>query len=707
MTDLAPYYANMAPEDLAKEVDQIVHDCKQIFRASGIYKRARGNFNLYYARSGTTGWDEDILVDGEFGGSMSMSVNVLKNALGHIIQMVLSHQPAVDPVVINSDSSSSNIVEVAKAIIAERLHRLKDIRVIDECTRQCPVLGASYLHDYWDPYAGGQLKQDRIPQGVRAIRRQDSQGGMLSPAVYRGDLKCEALTMMDVYFDTSISNWETDLNDLVIRVSRNAYDLAVQYPQAAEEILKAERREQFMMDEYLPSPSFATQQMFETPQQQVSREVWIYYHRRRPSVPDGRMLVMLSGGTVLEYGPLPKWVKDDDLPIHRLCPDPMIGSPHGYSAVTSAGGLQTALNIGSSSVLTNMSAFSRKLILAQKGSEIEARDLTGDLKYLEVEFGATGQPPITAIDLMGPQGPIIEVLQWLVGQIEQDTGANSIVRGDPKGVTAGVAINLYESMALQFASSLEEARSDAVGWHATNVVRAYQAYPEVKREIRITGGGKTAMLKDFYGADLSGIDCFTVDPGNPATRTLSMRYNMATALKQDGVPIAPGRLVHLMKTGDWDSSVEEASSQDAVIRAENERLRMGQLVPVVPGDDPILHMRGHLVVANDIDLRMNPDQLKAYMEHMHQHANQMMLGDIFVKIAAGMVPMGPFPPPGAPLAHGDTPAPGAGSPAAPPGGPSGQPGQPKSAPPGAKPESHGGMKPPGAPPVPGIPGVTP
>lgn len=706
MTTTPGYYPNLPPDELAEVVEEIVHDCKQIFRASGIFKRARSNFNLYYARSGTTGWDEDIQVDGEFGGSMNMSVNVLKNALGHILQMVISHQPAVDPVVVNSDVASSNVVETAKAIINERLHRLKDIRTLDQCTRQCPVLGASYLHDYWDPYAGGTLKQAGIPAGVRAINRVDKDGNPLTPLAYRGDLRAEALTVMDVYFDTSIKDWENDLKDLVCRVSRNAYDLAVEHPEQAEAILAAEPRYQFMMDEWLPSPSFATQQMFDTPPQQASREVWIYYHRRTPAVPEGRMLKMLAGGAVLEYGPLPKWVKDDDLPVHRLCPDPMIDSPHGYAAVTSSGGMQSALNIGASAVLTNMSAFSRKLILAQKGAEVEARDLTGDLKYLEVEFTPMGTPPITAIDLMGPQGPIIEILQWLVGQIEQDTGANSIVRGDPKGITAGVAINLYESMALQFASSLEEARSDAIGWHATNVVRAYQAHPEVQRDVQIVGSGKNAMLRDFYGEDLSGIASFTVDPGNPATRTLSMRYNMATALKQDGVPIQPGRLVHLMKTGDWDSATEESSSQEGLIRAENERLKLGQLVPVVPGDDPVLHMRGHLVVGNDLDTRMNPERLKAYMEHMHQHANQMMLGDIFVKIAAGLVPMGPFPPAGAPQAHGDTPAPGAGPPAPPPGQQSQLPPH-KSTAPGAKPEQHGGMKPPGAPPVPGIPGVTP
>ena len=214
MTQPAPYYANMSPEDLAKEVTQIVEDCKQVFRASGIYRRARSNFNLYYARSGTTGWDEDIQVDGELGGSMSMSVNVLKNAIGHIVQPITTHQPAVDPVVVNSDVASANVVEIGKAIASERLHRLKDIRTINQCTRQCPVLGVSYLHDYWDPYAGGKLNQDNIPPGVRAISRQDADGYPLTPHVYRGDLRAEALTLMDVYFDTSIADWETDLNDL-------------------------------------------------------------------------------------------------------------------------------------------------------------------------------------------------------------------------------------------------------------------------------------------------------------------------------------------------------------------------------------------------------------------------------------------------------------------------------------------------------------
>lgn len=713
---LIKYHALQSPGDLSKEIQRIVHESKQIMRAAGIYRRGRTNFNLFYARESNSAWEENIREDGDQGGSMFISVNVLKNAVDHLMSMVTSHRPAIDPVVVNSSQEANDTTTIAKAIIDFRLHNQGEINTIDEGLRHCPILGASFLHGYWNPFKGEIIKNaTALGKGQGVAYQVLPNGTPVTPLVFQGDLCTEVLSIFDVFYDLSAKSWDKDVNDCVVRVFRNKYDLMVAYPNMAAQIDAMPAKTTMMYDEYLPSPSFAATQIAKTPSQESMVEVWIYYHKRTAAVPYGRMQIQLPDGSVLDSSTLPEWVPFEGLPLFRMCPDSMINTPHGYAVTTSAGGLQEGLNIGASAMLTNMSAFARKLIIAQKGMEVEASNITGDLKLLEVEFGPNGQPPITSVDLMGNQSGLMDMLNWYVGQIEQDTGANSIVRGDPKGVTAGVAINLYQSMALQFASPYEATRSNAIAWMATSVVRAYQSYPNVQREVKIVGPSKIASLLKYYGSELTGIDSFTVDPGNPATRTLAMRYNMAVALKQDGVPIEPDKLVHLMKTGDWDSTVEGSDAINNNIRAENEKLLMGQPVHVIPGDDPVRHARGHLAVLSNQKVRESPELVKIVLNHYNEHLKQMSKGDIIMKLAAGMIPMGPFPPPTEKNAHGDTPPPSkaAAQVQAPQGAPGqGAAGQPQGHAPGAGSRMMGdgakpnGVKPPPAPPVPGIPGVS-
>lgn len=698
---LLDYYALKGPLDLAVEVERIVDETKNVMRGSGIYRQARSNYGLFYAMDGFSLNGENLKEDGDGGGSIALAVNVLKNAVDHLIGMVRSNRPAIDPITNNSSVSANDITSVAKSIIDNRLHRDGDIAVFDECLKQCPILGASFLYAFWDPFKGarsapsGPLKKG---QGISAQHLPD--GTPVSPVVSQGDMCIEPLSILDVFYDLSAKTWEKDVDDCVVRLYRNKYDLMAAYPGMAEEIKKAPAKSMVRADEYLPSPTFAVTQIPHTPSAESKIEVWAYFHRRTAAVPHGRMQIQLPQGAVLESTTLPEWVQD--LPVFRLCPDAMVGTPHGYPVVTSSGGMQEALNIGASALITNMAAFSRRLILSQKGTNIDVTSITGDLKLLEVEFGPSGQPPIQAVDLMGTQQPLQELLGWLVGQIEQDTGANSIVRGDPQGVTAGVAINLYQSMALQFSSPYEEARAKAIAWFATHLIRSYQAHPDVEREVKILGKRKIASLRNFYGADLQGIDSFTVDPGNPATRTLAMRYNMATALKQDGVNIPPEKLIHLIQTGDWEDTIDGPADLDDVIRWENEQMLAGTPVMVIPGDDPVHHTQGHLAVLANISVRSNPTLIKVVMDHLQQHAMALAQGDIVTKMAAGMLPMGPFPPPNAPVAHGDVPAPSPGSPPASQMHP-GQ-GEVKGVAPGPRKLEH--LKPPPAPPVPGIPGVS-
>ena len=688
------YHPLMAPEDLANKVVEFVWMTKQIMRSSGIFYRARLNHNLFYARDGHAVWEENLRPDGEGGNSMYLSVNVMKNAIDHILSMVCSSKPTIDPIARNTDVKSLETTVIAKALIDYKLHAENVIHNINTLTHHCPVLGAGFIHGTWDDFAGGPLGGSAPGPSQKGIVKSLPDGSSFM-SMYKGDVKFENPSLLDVYFDQSATSWD-DVDEVVVRTYRNRYDLVVRYPQAAKEIKAAPARANIRFEEYLPTPTSLTTIAQQTPPQQAKVEVWYYYHRKTLAVPDGKMQVQLPDGTVLDSGGLP--LGCDEIPLCRAVPDEVLGSAHGYAQASSTGGLQEALNIGASAMVTNMAAFARRVILAQKGMDIEPSDLTGDLKLLEVEFRPDGKPPVQPLDLLGEPDKVLKSLEWIIGQVEQDTGANSIIRGDPKGVTAGVAINLYQSMALQFSSPLEGARAKAMEWVANFIVKMYQARPNVQREVQIVGKTKRPMLQSFYGRDLLPIARFVCDPGNPSSRTVAGRLQMLQAIQQNGVPINPSSAFHLLDTGSWEEVAEPMVTQDNLISAENERLSNGELVPVMPGDDPVLHIRGHLVVGYNPEVRFDQAKMQALNEHMQMHMNQMINGDILVKVAAGMVPMGPFPPPGAPPAHGEAPPPAAPGPQGPPGG--GPKPPPKAAPKGVAPGAAEPPSPDAAPPTP-------
>lgn len=675
---LQKYYANKPAQVISGILRQMVFNVRQIWRSTGILYRWRLNHNLYYARNGAYLWDENIQQDGEQGNSVYLPVNVMRNALKHILTMVNTDRPAVEPVAKNTDQASLETTIVAKAIAESKLHTEKLLKQIDGLVEQSAVLGSGFLHGRWDWFKGGVNASGPIEPGQPSKLMQGPDGQTIAQT-FKGDADIEALTCDSVFFDPTVQEWDK-LDDMIVRSSGNRYSLMVQYPSMVDRLSRAVSRTPTQLDENLPNPSMRASIGIRTPSQESKIEVWYYYHRKTPALPEGRMIVMLPDGTVLEDGPLP-W---SEIPVYRMCPDEIMGTAHGYAVVTSVGGLQEALSMGASAMITNMAAFARKIIVAAKGLEVEPSDLTGDLKLLEIDF-VNGRPQVEALDLLGDQSNVVKPLEWIIGQIEQITGANSIIRGSPQGVTAGVAINLYEAMAKQFSSPMEKARAAAIEWAATFIVRAYQLHPDIERDVQVVGKSKRPLLRSFYGRDLAEIDRFNVQPSNPMTQTVSGRLQLWNAIKQDGVPIAPERVLQLLQKGSWDEVSEPTIAEANFIEAENEKLIDGEQCVVLPGDNHVSHIREHLRLQFNPEIRFDPAKLQALNVHMQMHLNFIIDGDVILRAANGLLPMGPFAPPGAPLHHGETPPPPQPQlpmPGAAPGGPPGQGAPSKGAPPG-------------------------
>lgn len=686
--------APMFDQRIAEAVKRISEDARMVMRASGILARARLNQNLFYGRDGNAVWEENLRPGGENGDSLEVSVNVTRNLVRHIVGMVNSVRPVVDPRAGTTDSKAVDIVEIGRALSDLYLHKLKHVRYADKGAEHAPVHGVAFIHRYWDEYSGGLFSPDGAFPKDHPVLLDTLPDGQTITKAFRGDVKHENPTLLDVWFDYGARSWD-EIDEVVVRVFRNRYDLIARHPEHAVSIANASTMGSLTtagLDEMLPSPTSLSKGLAQSDARRTKIEVWYYYHRKTLGCPIGRQTLLLPDGTILDDREL-QW---DDIPLFRMAPEEMLGSVHGYSTVTSLGGMQEALNIGVSAIVTNIAAFGRNIIVADRAAEIDPTNLTGDLKLLEADFD-NGKPPLQVLELMKIPPELMNAMQMLLGWMEQDAGVNAIVRGDPKGVTAGVAINLFQAMALQFASPLEKARAEAIEWMVNGIVEALRRHPDVQRDLPAVGKKKRQQLFKFYGRELEDIRCFDVELGNPMSRTVAGRLQMLQALRQDGLPIPPEKAMQILNTGNLDTSTEAVVIEQNLILAENEALLEGKDVPVRPGDDHLLHLQEHRSVAANPDVRFDAEKLAALDRHEQQHVKLWMDGDIVLKIARGGLPMGPMMMP----------------PAAPPGAPPGQGGAaaaPHGPPPHGPPPKKGpdlgalpALQPPPMPPMPRVP----
>lgn len=699
---LLEYHALKNGDDLAKDVQNIVSAVKSVMRTSGIFARARVNWNLYYARdNGLVLWEENLRADGEEGESVRVTVNITRNLVRHILSMICSVRAVVDPKAKTTDSESIDAVQIVKALADEYLHGQKHVQFVDRATEGALVLDTHFIHRYWDEFGGGVVDASElggIPEGHIPVSGEMPDGTPVLTGVHRGDIKHENGSKLDVFFDQTATSWE-EVDDLTFRTYRNRYDLMALYPAKASELKSAPARAAEMPDEYLPAPALSQQAAGKSPSQDTKIEVWYYYHRKTAAVPDGRQVLMLPDGTVLKEGPL-EW---NDIPVYRLQPEQVLGSVHGYCPVTSLGGMQESLDTGISAIITSIFAFGRTTLLYDKNQEdLEPAEFTGGMKFLGVTFDEHGNPPVRALEIPLMRPEMVEALKLLQGWMEQDAGVNAIVRGDPKGVTAGIAINLFSAMALQFASPAEGARAKAIEWMVMGIVEAHKRHPDVPRDLAIVGKSKKTQLKTFYGRDIAGIDRVDVDMGNPMSRTVAGRLQMLQAIRQDGAPIPPQMAMQILQTGNLDAVTDGDNDQLNLILAENEQLAQGLDVPVRPGDDHLLHLQRHLSVGANPELRFKPGALASLDRHEAMHVQMWIEGDMVLKIAKGGLPMGPMIPPMPPagalgeMAGGGPATPGKG--AAPPPAPKGPVPQKKGPPLGELPA----LKPPSLTPLPPV-----
>jgi len=607
------------------------------FETSGYREKLRAMYaayhGLYYEEGGHT-----ISFSGEQGELAQLPVNNLRNLATHMLIMTTSNRPSMEARAINNDYKSKVQTQLANGILDYYMREKRLEKYLKTAVELAIVLGSGYIKIEWDATEGEIFDYHLDAKGNPDPKQP----------IYDGDVKFSNLNPFDVVFDNTK---ESDDHDWVlIRSFKNKYDLAAKYPE----------QEKVIID--LPTKSDVERihlgMNSDIHSETEDTYVYEFYHKKTNSMPNGRYLMFLTEDIVLHDVAIPYRM----LPIFRIAPANILGTPFGYTPLFDVLPIQQGQNSLYSTILTNQNAFGVQNIFVKSGSNLNTTRLEGGLNIIE------GMEQPVPLNLTNTPEEIFKLLALLEKAGETISGVNSVARGNTDGLgsnPSGTAMALIQSMALQFMSGLQQSYVLLIEDVGNALIKILQDYANTPRLAAIAGKNNATEMKMFSSDKLSNISRVTVDVGNALARTTAGRVQMATDIMQYAPgQITPQQYITLINTGKLESITQHLQDEDNLLSAENEALMEEEVPPVIATDDHALHIKSHRSVLFDPALRKDANLVARVNEHIQAHINEMKNADSMIlglinpatlQLLQQTMPPPPMGPDGAPAADGMAP----------------------------------------------------
>jgi hypothetical protein len=612
MSNKLTYFAARDGKDAAEVLLDKATDWSNVLQTNGYLEKLRNCYSVYHGclfGDATSG--HAITFSGEQGELAQLPVNHVRNLAEHMKVMTLASRPSMEARAANTDYKSTAQVTLANGLLDYYMREKRLERYINQAVEMGIVLGAGYVKLEWDSTTGPILDED------------DETGEKL----YEGDLKFTNIDPFNVIFD--INREDTNHDWIMVRTYKNKFDLAAKYPELEDKILALDTKDE--KNRY-------TLQMFRKSKSDEV-EVWTMYHKKTDAMPQGRELVFLSEEIILSDMALPY----RRIPLFRISPNQIMGTPFGYSSLFDLLPLQEGINHLYSSIMSNNIAFSTQNIWVKTGSNIDVTNLGGGLNVLQ----STEKPE--TLNLLGTSPETYQLLSILEGKMEQLSGINSVTRGTPdpaQNLRSGNSLALVQSMAIQFQSGLQNQYVQLIEDLGVAVLEILQDYATTPRVASIVGVNNKANLIQFKGSDISSINRVIVDVGNPLARTTAGRVQMAEQLMQmKPEEFSIQQYAQVINTGRLDGMLESPVDQSNLIQQENERLTAGTPVVALIIDDHKEHILRHRIILNDIDIRNDEERSAVIFAHIQEHLDMATNGKPNVLQATNQQQLPPDPVP--------------------------------------------------------------
>jgi hypothetical protein len=548
-------------------------------KISDMWKYYYGNFNDDSA-------SHEVSFTGEQGELVRLPINLFRNLARHLLSMLTANRPILEARAINSDYKSLSQTYLANGILDYYMREKGLEDTVTDAVEMSIVLGSSFIKMEWNATAG-------------EIHDADDTG----EPVYEGELEFSLLSPLDVVVDGTKENWNSH-EWVLTRSFINRYNLIAKYPEQAEHIMAMEPKNG--MSKYRLSV-FSNDDTDDI-------AVYEFFHKKTEAMPDGRYLLFLDAEIVLLDLPMPY----RQIPVFRLCPSGIMGTPYGYTEMFDVFPIQQAMNSLYSAVMTNQNAFNVQNLFVKTGSNLTTSVLSGGLNV--VEGNEMPQP----LQLTASSPETFNFLNTLSELAEAQVGVSSVTRGAPEAsLRSGNALALVQSMSLQFQSPFQKNYVKFLERIGTSLIDILKEYATTPKLISLVGKNKKPLLKEFTGDMIGDIKRVIVDVGNPLSRTTAGKLEIANNLLQQGAIKDPRHYFMVLETGSIDTMVEGEMADLLLIQSENEWLMEGKEVFADPLDQHRLHIMEHRAVISDPELRRNPELTKKVHDHIQEHINML------------------------------------------------------------------------------------
>jgi hypothetical protein len=576
-------------EELVRELNNRWDRWYNHSMSMGMYSIWQRAYQCYYGQMTATTYTTGLA--GEQDEYSTIQVNHARNVIKHVIAMVTQNRINFDVICTNTDISSRNTANVARAVLDQLIYERRFEREYHHMLEMGLIFGVSYLAARWQP--------------SRRLIGADGDGN----PVYAGEPELKVYSPLDVMVDP-LKPYFRDQQYVVTREMANRNDLAADYPDLAEKILAVEKIHNF--------PYFA--QFYEYDEENI----WLYtaYHRPTPALPQGRLTRFLKDDIVLEDGVNIY----DELPIFQYRPDTRHGTAYGHTPLFDLMPVQESLNQLDSAFLTIIENFSIPNFVASKRSGIDETELSGGLRMVladpDPDAPNAGFP--TVMQMPGIPPDMVRQREAYIRDIEALSGVNSIVRGSPSQfVPSGTAIALLSSSAQTYNSAVERGYIQIIeesAYSLLSIIRKFQRYEDI---ITITGKANAFSVSQFKGEDLEGVRQVRVHLGNPVSKTFAGKMAVADQLLANQMLTSPAEYLDILKTGNIDTVTDPKVAQRAYVQLENEQLASGQKPVISYLDNPISHIQEHMTLTFRPEVRQDANILALIMEHVQEHLDQI------------------------------------------------------------------------------------
>ncbi len=628
------YFATLPTDEIGSKLCEKAEEYYRFVQSNGYYLLWRDCHRTFYNGFFSKG---EILAQGKQGEKRKISMNHFRNILEHIKVLTTEQRPVFEPKAINSDYKSASQVHLARGLLDYYMRQENLEEVIDGCMDFALQAGEGYIFQEWDKDAGDPVGEMDIETGeeeeteeeVDVSEEKEETSEDLKPTetlVKReGNIKSYSFHPIDVirdfFKDTTENNqW------YIIRRRVNKWELAAKYPKFTDEITSSE------IDSTNVTLIAIDDYDFKRYGESDQTYVFTFRHAKTAAVPDGRQVEFLPDGTILYDSDLPY----NDISIYMMMPNRRENSNFGYTVAFDMLAVQKAIDMLDSTIVTNQSTFGVQNVLTQKGSNLTTAQLTGGLNKLE--FSGDFEPK--ALQLTNTAPEIFSYKKELVGDMETISGVNSVTRGNPEAsLRSGSALALVQSMTIQFNSGFQHSYVMALEKVGSGTISMLKDYAHAPRMALIAGISKRSYLKEFSNKDLENIDRVIIEVGNPLSKTIAGKQQMADMLAERGLIENPDQFLQVLETGRIDPLVEGKYAEIMNIRSENENLTMGEDVSAIYTDNHWLHVKEHKNVLQSPDARKETDIIVKTQGHINEHIQLLRSTDPGILMILGQQPI--------------------------------------------------------------------